>query len=88
MRYSIEPITRKYVKGYGFWSFKRSLSSKNGKQLLDAATKAELDALKTATKKVSRKTAKAIGEVTGNKIADKIVKSHLCLIRTQKMLKK
>ena len=88
MRYSIEPITRKYVKGYGFWSFKRSLSSKNGKQLLDAATKAELDALKTATKKVSRKTAKATGEVIGNKIADKIVKSHLRLIRTQKMLKK
>ena len=41
-RYSIEPGTRKYVKGYGFLSFVR----KYEKQLLDAG----LDSLKTAFK--------------------------------------
>ena len=41
-RYSIEPGTRKYVKGYGFLSFVR----KYKKQLLDAG----LDSLKTAFK--------------------------------------
>ena len=31
-RYSIEPITRKYVKGYLFLSFARNLSDKYGKK--------------------------------------------------------
>ena len=43
-RYSIEPRTRKYVKGYGFLSFAR-------KQVLDTG----LDAVKTASKKYSMK---------------------------------
>ena len=30
-RYSIEPRTRKYVKGYGFLSLTRNLSDKYGK---------------------------------------------------------
>ena len=42
-RYLIEPRTRKYIKIYGFLSFAR----KYKKQLLHA----ELDALKTASKK-------------------------------------
>ena len=50
-RYSIEPRTRKYIKGYGFLSFARNLFNKYGKQLLDTAIKAELNALKTAFKK-------------------------------------
>ena len=41
-RNSIEPRTRKYVKGYGFLSFERNLSNKYGQQLLDVATKTEL----------------------------------------------
>ena len=41
--YSVEPRTRKYVKGDGFLSFARNLSSKYKKQLLDT----ELDTLKT-----------------------------------------
>ena len=49
--YSIEPRTRKYVKGYGFLSFARDLSNKYGKQLLDT----RLDALKTASKNYSLK---------------------------------
>ena len=61
-RYSTEPRTRKYVKGYEFLSF----AKKYKKQLLDTG----LDSLKTASKKVVDKT----GEFVGNKIPDKIVK--------------
>ena len=61
--YSIEPRTRKYVKGYGFVGFAR----KYKRQLLDK----ELDSLKTASKKVVHKT----GEFLGNKIADAVTKS-------------
>ena len=50
--YSIELRTRKYVKGYRFLLFRKSLSNKYGKQLLDTATKTGLDALKTAFNKV------------------------------------
>ena len=64
-RYSIEPRTRKYVKGYGFLPFAR----KYRKQLLDAG----LDALKSAFKKVVHKAAEATDAVAkSNK--DKIVK--------------
>ena len=42
---------------------------------MDAATKTELNALKTAFKKVVYKAAEATREFIGNKIADKIVKS-------------
>ena len=62
-RYSMEPRTRKYVKGYGFLSFAR----KYKKQLLGT----ELDYLKTASKKVVHKT----GEFLGKKIADAVTKS-------------
>ena len=34
MRYSLEPRTRIYVKGYGFMSFARSMSNKYGKKLV------------------------------------------------------
>ena len=51
-RCSIEPKTRKYVKGYGFVSFKKSLSNKYGKKLLNTAAKTRLYALKTASEKV------------------------------------
>ena len=73
-QYSIEPRTRKYIKGYGFLSFTKNISNKYGKQLLDTATKTGLDALKSASKKVVHKAAEAIGEFIGNNIADKIVK--------------
>ena len=51
-RYSIEPRTSKYVKGYGFLSFTRNMSSKYWKQLLDTSTKTGIDTLKTASKKI------------------------------------
>ena len=85
-RFSFEPVTRKYVKRYEFLSFARNLSDKYGKILLDTATKTELDAAETASKKVVCKRAEATGELIGNKTAKKIVKP--CLMRIQKMLKK
>ena len=63
-RYSIEPRTRKYVKGYGFLSFAR----KYKKQLLDTG----LNAFKAASKKVVYKA----GEFLGNKIVDAVTKSN------------
>ena len=59
-RYSIEPKTRKYVKGYGFLSFAR----KYKKQILERGL--------NASKKVVHKA----GEFIGNKIADAVIKSN------------
>ena len=39
MRYSKEPIFRKYVKGYDFLSFAKNFYNKYGKKLMDNATK-------------------------------------------------
>ena len=61
-RYSMEPITRKYVKEYAFLSFVR----KYKKQLLDIG----LDSLKTASKKVVHTS----GKFLGKKIADAVTK--------------
>ena len=72
MRYSIEPRFRKYVEGYGFLSFARKLGSNYGKTLMDTATKARIDAAKTASKRVVQEITEATGDVIGNKIADKI----------------
>ena len=52
MRYLTEPKYRKYVKGYGFLSFSRIFGDKYGKKLMDTATKTEIDAAKTASKRV------------------------------------
>ena len=70
--YTIEPRTRKYVKGYGFLSFAINLSNEYGKQFTTAKT--GLDALKYASEKIAHKTAEVTGEFIRNKIADKIVK--------------
>ena len=52
MRYSAEPKYTKYVKGYGFLSFATKFGDKYGKKLMDTATKAGIDAAKTASKRV------------------------------------
>ena len=39
---------------------------------MDTATKTEIDAAKTASKRIVQKTAKATEDLIGNKIADKI----------------
>ena len=77
MRYSIEPIERRYVKGYGFLSFARNFNDKYGKSLRGASK----TFAKTAGKEILKETAKATGDLIGNKIADKITakpskKSH------------
>ena len=72
MRYSTEPKYRKYVKGYNFLSFVRKFGDKDGKKLIDTASKTGIDAAKTASKRVVQKTAEATGDLIGNKIADKI----------------
>ena len=76
MRYSIEPRDRIYVKGYGFLSFAKNidknLSNKYGQKLFDSTKKSTTDAIKTASIKAMQKTAKATGDLIGNKIADKI----------------
>ena len=76
MRYSMEPGDKIYVKGYGFLSFTKNmgknLSNKYGQELLDSSTKSTADAIKTASKRVIKKTAEATGDLIDNKIADKI----------------
>ena len=53
-------------------SFAKSLSNKYGKKLLDNTKKSTIDAIKTASKRAIQKITEATGDLTGNKIADKI----------------
>ena len=63
MKYSIEPKYRQYVEGYSFLSFARKFGNKYGKNLIDTATKTGIDAAKTASKQVVKKTAEAAGDL-------------------------
>ena len=72
MRYSTEPRFRKYVEGYGFLSFTRKCGNKYGKTLMDTATKTRINAAKTPSKRVVKKTVEATGELIGNEIPYKI----------------
>ena len=83
MLYSTEPNERRYVKGYGFLSFARSmgthatkvaknLNNKYGQKLIDSAKKSATDASKIASKRAIQNTAKATGDLVGNTIANKI----------------
>ena len=72
MHYSIEPIERRYVKGFGFLSFARNLNNNYGQKLADSGKKSATDAFKIASKRVIQKTAEATGDLIGNKIADNI----------------
>ena len=80
MRYSIEPRERRFVKGYGFMSFARNFSDKYSKCLMDKGIDVSKKFAKTAGTKILKETAKATGDLIGNKIADKITstpkKSH------------
>ena len=53
-------------------SFARKFGDKYRKKLMDTARKAEIDAAKTASKRVVQKTAEATGDLIGDKIAGKI----------------
>ena len=76
MRYLIKPKDRKYAKGYGFFSFTKSmgknLSSKYGQKRLDNAKESTTDTIKTASKRAIQKTEKTASDLIGNKIADKM----------------
>ena len=74
--HSIETRERTYIKGYRFLYFAKNIgkniSSKYSKKLVDSAKKSETDTIKTVSKRAIQKTAKATGDLIGNKIADKI----------------
>ena len=72
MHYSIEPRERRYVKGYGFLSFAINFSDKYSKSLMDKGIDLSKTFAKTAGKKILKETAKATGDLIGNKTADKI----------------
>ena len=84
MRYSTEPKFRKYVQGYGFLSFARKFGDRYSKKLIDQTTKTEIDAAKTASKRVVQKTAEATGDLISNKIADKITSEGKAKEKTNK----
>ena len=76
-------VERRHVKGYGFLSFARNISThaakvvknmsnKYSQKLADTAKTSATDAIKTASKRAIQKTAGATGDLVGNKIADKI----------------
>ena len=56
MRYLIEPKDRTYVKGYGFLTFAKNMSTqssnKYGRKLLDSVKKSTTGAIKTASKRI------------------------------------
>ena len=80
MRYSIESRESRFVKGYGFISFARNFNYKYSKSLMDKGIDVSKKFAKTGGKKILKETAKATGDLIGNKIADKITsaskKSH------------
>ena len=72
MRYSTGPRFQKYVKGYDFLSFARKFGDKYDKKLINTVTKTGMDAAKTASKRVVKKTPEATDDLIRNKIADKV----------------
>ena len=60
------------LKDMAFDNLPENLVINRVKKLMDTTTKTEIDAAKTASKRVVQKTAEATGDLIGNKIADKI----------------
>ena len=77
MCYSIEPKKRIYVKGYGFMYFARNFRGKYSKSLIDKGINVSKTFAKTAGKKILKESAKATGDLIGNKIAYKITVQSL-----------
>ena len=90
MRDSLEPIYRRYVKGYGFLSFARAFGDKYGKKLMNTATKIGINAAKKSGDKYGKNlmdTAKKQGtnfaETYGRKIVEKSAEAAGDLIRNK-----
>ena len=75
-QYSIEPRTRKFVKGHGFLLFARRYE----KKVLDTG----LDTVKNASKKVIQEAS----EFIGNKIVDAVTRQTIIILRNKSLLKK
>ena len=85
-RYLVQPRDWILVKSYQFLSFAKNmskyigkniskdLSSKYRQNLIDHAKQSATDVLNTASKRANQKTTKATGDLSGNKIDDKIIK--------------
>ena len=65
MTYSTEPRFRTYVR-LCFLSFGNNFGNKYGKKLMDTATKTEIDAATTTSKRIAQKTAEATGDLIRN----------------------
>ena len=85
MRYSIEPKERNilpYARNISTHATKvaKNMSNKYSQKLVNTAKKSATDAIKTASRREVQKIAEAFGDLSGNKIADKITtaskKSH------------
>ena len=76
MRYSIEPRERRFVKGYGSMSFARNFRDRYSKSLMDKGIDVSKKFAKTAVKKILKETAKATGDLIGNKITSASKKTH------------
>ena len=84
MTYRTDNRIRKYVKGYGFMSFAKSLGSKYGKNIMNKGISAaskfnqskydkmESEFGKIAGKKLLTKSAEETGDLIGSNIADKV----------------
>ena len=74
MRHSLEREYRKYVKGYGFFSFARNFGGKYGKKLMNTAIKTGTNFNSKYGKKLTDtaiKTGKDFATTAGKKIVDK-----------------
>ena len=76
MRYSIELRERRFVKGYGSMSFARNFRDRYSKSLMDKGIDVSKKFAKTAVKKILKETAKATGDLIGNKITSASKKTH------------
>ena len=57
---------------YHLLNIYKNLSTKYSQKRIDSVNKSKTDVIKTASKRAIQKTAEAIGDLFGNKIADKI----------------
>ena len=73
-RYSVEPRTSKWIKGYGFLSFARTLCNKYRKKIIGYCYRNRTRCYKSVSKKVFYKTSEATEELIGNRIAEKSVR--------------